>query len=475
MMTLLEKSAFEEKVSRAIRIAGLLVLAGVSLGATLGVYALLNPWLFSVFIDISQYEATPFFLGFYLPSFVMIIAFGYIFATTHRLERTDLWHVAPFSVLCLLCVVLSALSPFNILAFMGGFLALVAVVFSHTKPAFKTLWKREACFLVEAGSLLVASSSSLFLLMWLISQFVPTYSAGFAGAGAYYLSALLIMEALSFLTFFVISIFCSRSANTGFCGILGLVSGVAFSVIAIQNQYFYINVSAYMGVFLVGAGIAFILFGALIYIKLFLSQAASPTVLMSSFVFRGKYCPSCGEAWTDPARTVCSSCGQSLNWRPEVPFCPYCGRLVSKGVQTCPHCKEDVGSRPVSYSLRKLEKKEIWSIDRGSKMQRVLRVIAKRFPLTSKELVYVIILTFAFAFVSFIGYIRSEPHPEYAEYGFYLVHYGFPFEWIAVTTKIGAAGRATISLAALALDIVTYFVVAFLIVWGILKIIDYKH
>jgi hypothetical protein len=230
-----------------------------------------------------------------------------------------------------------------------------------------------------------------------------------------------------------------------------------------------------MGVFLVGAGIASIFFGALVYVRLFLSQTASPTVLMSSFVFRGKYCPHCGEPWTDSARTMCSSCGQSLNWRPEIPFCPYCGRLVPKGSQTCPHCKEDVGSRPVSYSLRKLEKKEIWSIDRGSKMQRTLRAVAKRFPLTSKELVYVIILTFAFAFAIFIGYVRSEPHPEWAEFGFFLIHYGFPFEYIAITTKIGAAGKATISLTALALDFATYFVVSFFIVWGILKIIDYMR
>jgi len=475
MMVLLEARATEEKVSRTIRVAGLLVLAGVTLGTTLGVYALLNPWLFSVFIDISQYEATPFFLGFYLPSFVIIVALGYVFATTQRLEKSDLWHVAPLSVLCLLCVVLSALSPFNILAFMGGFLALIAVIFAHTKPAFKTLWRREACFLVEAGSLLTASSSSLFLLMWFISQFVPTYSAGFAGAGAYYLFVMLMMEALSFLVFFVISTFCSRSAHTGFCGLLGLVVGVTFSVIALQNQYLYINASSYLGVFLVGAGIAFTLCGALIYVELFLSQVASPVVLMPSFLFRGKYCPYCGELWVDSARTLCSSCGRSVKWRPEVPFCPYCGRLVSRGFQICPHCNEDVASTPVYYSLRKLEKKELWRIERETKLQKVLRTVSEYVPLTLKEYVYVIILTFVFAFASFIGFIRTEPHPNPDYAGFFLVHYGFPFEWIEIITSIAYAGRATILLGALILDLIAYFLLAFVIVLGLLKIADYMR
>jgi len=473
MITLIEASPTEKKISRTIRISGLLVLAGASLGTTLGVYALLNPWLFSAFVDISQSEATPFFLGFYLPSFVIIVALGYVFATTQRVEKLDLWHVAPLSVLGVLCVVLSALSPFNILSFLGGFLALNAVIFAHTKPAFKTLWKREARFLVETGSLLVASSSSLFLLMWFISQFMSTYSPGFVGAGTYYLYTLFVMETLSFLTFFAISSFCSRGVHSAFCGMLGLVAGVTFSVIAIQSQYFYINASAYMGAFLTGAGIAFTLFGALIYVKLFLSQAASSVVLMPSFLFRGKYCPNCGAPWTDQARTVCSSCGLSWKLRPEVPFCPYCGRLVVKGVQTCPHCREDVGSVPVYYSLRKLEKKEIWSVDKGSTVKRALRTISKYVPLTFREFVIVIILTFAFVFVSFVGYIKTEPHPYLPD--FLIVHYGFPFEWLQVLFAVGYAGKPEVSLVALGLDFVFYFVLAFFVVLVFTKLADYMR
>lgn len=481
MKALLKTTAAEGKAYTTIRVAGLLVLVGAFLGTTLGVYALLNafnplnPWLFYVFIDISQSEVMPFFLGFYLPSFVLIVSIGYVFATTRRLERSDLWHVAPLSVLSLLSVVLSALSPFNILSFIGGFFALIAVILVHTKPAFKTLWKREACFLVEAGSLLVSSSSTLFLLMWLISQFVPTYSVGFAGAGTYYLLALLIMEALSFLAFFIIPSFCSRGAHNGFCGMLGLVAGVAFSLIAIQNQYFYINASTYLGAFLVGAGIALTFSGALIYVKLFISQVASPVVLMPTFIFRGKYCPYCGEPWTDPARTLCSSCGRSLKWRPEVPFCPYCGRLVSRGLQICPHCKEDVGSRPVYYSLRKLEKKEMWAIERESKLQRALRTISDHIPLTLKRFVYVIILTFVFAFVAFISHTRSEPHPILGAYRFLLIHYGFPLEWLEITTTIGYLRGATIVWAALVLDFIMYFLLAFVIVFGIAKFVDYMR
>jgi hypothetical protein len=474
MMVSLKMNVTEEKGLRTIRVAGLLVLAGASLGTTLGVYALLNPWLFSVFVDISQYEAMSFFLGFYLPSFVLIVALGYVFATTHRLG-SNLWHAAPLSVLGFLCIVLSALSPFNILAFIGGILALTAVIFTYTKPAFKTLWRREASFLVETGSLLVASSSSLILLMWFISNFLPTYSAGFAGAEAYYLYALFAMTALAFLTFFTISSFGSRGAHTGFFGMLGLVAGITFSFIAVQSQYFYVNASAYLSVFLVGVGILFTLFGALIYVKLSFSQVASSTVLMSSFVFRGKYCPSCGEPWSGAARTFCSSCGQSIKWKPEVPFCPYCGRLLSKGVQTCPHCKEDVGSLPISYSLKKLEKKEMWITKRESKFQRVLRAVNRRVPLTLKEYVYVVILTFAFNFVSFIGFVRVEPHPQWGDLGFYLVHYGFPFEWVEIITSETTAGRTTFSLVSLSLDFLAYFLLAFFIVLGVTKLADYMR
>jgi hypothetical protein len=474
MITVLERSATEEKACRTIRLAGLLVLVGASLGIVLNVYVLLNPWLFSAALDISQYEYAPFFLGFYLPSFVILMALGYFFATIHRLEKLDLWHVAPFSILGILCIVLSAISPFNILSFIGGVLALTAVIFAQVKPAFKTLWKREAGFLVEAGSLLAASSGALFLLMWLVSQFLSTYSTSFAGAGIYFLSALLIIEALSFLTFFVISSFSSRSAPLVFSGVVSLVAGVVFSLVAMQNQYFYINASAYLGAFLVGAGIMLVFFGALIYIKLFLSQVASPVVLMPSFLFRGKFCPSCGEPWTNPAGTVCPNCGQSLQWRPVVLFCRYCGRLVPKGVQTCPHCKEDVGSQPIQYSLRKVEKKEIWSVARETPMQRVAQTISRNVPLGLKEIVWAVILAFALAFIAFIGYIRAEPHPDpqLAIRGYFIVKYGFPLEWLQIVTSAGAAGRATFFWGYLILDFIIYFVLAMVVVVGATKLAD---
>jgi hypothetical protein len=471
MMALIETRTTEERASRTIRVAGLLVLAGSSLGTTLSVYALLNPWLFSVFIDISQYEAMPFFLGFYLPSFVIIIALGYVFATTRRLERMDLWHVAPLGILGLLCIVLSALSPFNILSFMGGFLALTAIIFAQAKPAFKTLWKREAAFLLEAGSLLVAASSSLFLLMWLINQFMPTYSPSFGTIGAFNLDSLLTTEALSFLIFFAIFRFGFRSALTSLCGMLGLVSTATFSLIAIENRFFYANASAFLGAFLAGTGIVFVFGGALIYFKLFLYKATSPVVLMPSFVFRGKYCPYCGEPWTDQARTVCSSCGHSLKWRPEVPFCPYCGRLISKGIQTCPHCKEDVASRPIIYSLAKLEKKEIWGLERESSIEKALRVMSEHIPLTLKEYVYVVLLSFSFAFILFVSYVRTEPHPQYVG-RYFLVHYGFPFEWLEITTSISAGASARFLLDALILDGILYFWLAFGIILGLAKFFE---
>lgn len=333
----------EEKLLRIVRVGGYLVIGGVLTGATVGVYALLDRELFSAFIKISQYEATSFYLGVCLPSFVITAAAGYIFATMPELEIADLRRATPLSLLSLLCLALSSLSLFNLLSFAGGFLALTAVILAYTKPTFKAASRKEACFLVETGALLVASFSTLFLLMWLTSRLLLTYSAGLFWAGFYSLYLLLAMQIMSLLMFLAVPILCFRGANTGLCGALTLTISIALSVLAIGNRFVYFNASVYLGVSMVGAGITFALAGALIYVKLFASSVVSPPILIPSILQRGRYCPYCGGIRADLSQNFCTRCGRKPTWRQGAPFCPYCGRVVRSGVRTCPHCHEALG------------------------------------------------------------------------------------------------------------------------------------
>ena len=55
--------------------------------------------------------------------------------------------------------------------------------------------------------------------------------------------------------------------------------------------------------------------------------------------------------------------------------------------------------------------------------------------LTSKDLVYVAILTAFLTFVSFIIHVRAE---EGAIEGFVVVYFGFPLEWFRINANIGA-------------------------------------
>ncbi len=337
------KEEGREELLRIVRVGGYLVIGGILMGATFGVYALLNRVVFSALINISQYEATGFFLGVCLPSFVITAAVGYMFATMPRLEIADLWRATTLSVLSLLCLVLSSLSLFNLLSFVGGFLALTAVIAAYTKPTFRALSRREACFLVQTGAMLVASFSTLFLLMWFLSRFFPTYSTGLFGAGSYYLNLLLMMQVMSFLMFFAVPFLCFQDTNTGLCGGLGLIISIALSVMAVKNRYVYFNASVYLGVFMVAAGIISSLVGALTYLKLFSSSMVPPTIPTPSVLYLGRYCPYCGEMLADLTQNFCASCGRRPTWRQGAPFCPYCGRVVPNGVRTCPHCHEALG------------------------------------------------------------------------------------------------------------------------------------
>jgi len=458
-MVLSKRREIEQKPLTILKTGGYVVLLGIFIGVTLGAYSLFNTHLFLIFINISQYEATLFFLGVYLPSFVTIVALGYVFATTPKLEKLTLWHTAALCTLVILCLALSALSILNFLSFLGGVLALIAVILAHTEPTFKAFWKREACFFVETGTMLIASSSMLFLLMWAISRVLQTYSIGVYEANYSYPYMLLMIGILSLLTFFVTPSLCLRGLNRGLCGILSLAISVLSFVTIIQNQYVYFNPSAYIGAFLAGIGSILTLCGALIYIKLSISGATSlPPSLEPSFLYQGKYCPYCGEPWMNPDQDFCSACGRNLKWRLRTSFCPYCGRLTSKGLRNCPHCKEGIWNMPIYVSLKKREEIEFVKRRRLGMLRRVLEILFEHADVGLKKFVYISILTFLFAFMSFAFYIRKEFE---AIHGFLVLSYGFPLEYL----EVSALSRS-ITWAALILDFILYFLLAFSIVYG---------
>jgi len=333
----------EAKLLRVVRLGGYLILAGTFIGFSLGVYALFNPKLFSATISISIYEATSFFLSVCLPSLIFTAVVGYVFATMPRLRNVDLRRVTLLSVLSLLCLALSSLTLFGLISFPGGLLALTATLIAHMKPTFKFFTRREACFFVEMGALLVASFSVLFLLIRFISVLFPTYAMGLLPGLGYYDPVLVptIVTIVAFLAFFMAPVLYSHGVDTRLCGELFLVISAALAVMGIMYKYAYFNASVYLGVLMEGVGILLILVGALVNIKLSMEKVSTRAFFLPPSSFRrGRYCPYCGILLTDDSSPTCSSCGRSLTWRRGAPFCPYCGRIVPGDARTCPHCNE---------------------------------------------------------------------------------------------------------------------------------------
>jgi len=87
-----------------------------------------------------------------------------------------------------------------------------------------------------------------------------------------------------------------------------------------------------------------------------------------------------------------------------------------------------------------------------------------------KDVVYIGILTAFFSFLSFILYVRTEPTPIY---GVFDLHYGFPLEWLTVTSLVGGTGfkeRIRIEYAALFLDVFLYFLLSIIIVYLVMRL-----
>jgi len=456
-----------------MRIGGYVLLVGILTGITLGMYALFNPRFFLVFLSISEYEAPSFFLGMYLPGLVLIVGVGYVFATRSELSNLGTRRATVLCTLIVLCLTLASLSVFNILTVVGGVIALAAVILAQTQPSFKVLWKREASFLVETGSMLIVSASMLFLLMLVISRFLRTYSAGVYVVGNSYPYVLLAVAVMSFLTFTVTPFIGLSGSKTGLIGILAFATSVSSFVVAIQNEYVYSNPAIYQGLSLLGVGVAMTSAGALVYVKLSLSGELLNTSLNPSFMYKGRHCPHCGASWKDPSHHVCSDCNQNLYSEQSTSFCPHCGRLIHLVAKTCPHCSEDVTSLPVHISFEPFKEK------RG-----LFDRILGSFELSAKEFITIVLLFIIFNFVAYISYVRVESPTVFMDGSLTTRNFGVPLEWLQIVAVwesdpsrnpggylwyLSFQGTR-INYSALILDLTVYFLLAFAFVYSIAKL-----
>jgi len=85
--------------------------------------------------------------------------------------------------------------------------------------------------------------------------------------------------------------------------------------------------------------------------------------------------------------------------------------------------------------------------------------------LTSKDIVYVAILTFLLTFVSFIMHARAELG---AMLGFVVVYFGFPLEWFKINANLGSwystLSKFEILWAGLAVDVIIFVLLSIFLV-----------
>jgi hypothetical protein len=357
----LEEERAIARLSEIIKIGGYLVAGGALVGFSIGIYLIFNNALFSFFkgvICIGQSEVLSYFLSIFIPSFVILVVTGYLFATTLELKRVSLSNIIPLCTLAILCMVFSALSIFYLISFLGGALALMAVIRAHARPRFKNSAERRAFFLMETGAMFVASFSLLSFSMWLISNFFPSYAKGFYEG--YSPFSLLMVGTPSILTFFATSPWSSRGTNAGKCGALGLVMIILSCLFVAQNRYVLSNASAYISVFMLILGYVLSVAGDLTCVRLSFSKPPDPIIAVTaSLLNQGTYCPYCGKPRVTASQSSCSHCGRSLMWTPYAPFCTSCGRLVPTNAQTCPHCLENIGNKLMYFDLEATEEQAI--------------------------------------------------------------------------------------------------------------------
>lgn len=502
----------EENIGRLVdivKIGGYMVGAGALVGFSVGIYMLFDRALFGYLIQVAQFEVLSFFLSVFMPSFIVLIVIAYLLVTTLGLKQINLASVTSLCALSILSIVLSALSIFYFISFLGGFLTLAVSIRAYAKPSFSSSSPGLAFFLVEFGAMFVASSSMLFLLMWGVSNLFVTYAMGFLGS--YSPIALLIVVILSFVVSFAIPFWIRPGTKLALSGTLGLAILFISYLFAIQSRYILFNASAYIGMSLLIAGFALALIGNLMYLRLFFFVPEAP-VVPAMTLLQGRYCPYCGNARVASSQDSCLQCGRSLMWSPNAPFCSSCGKLVPTNAQVCTHCQEDIGNKMICYNLTEAKEHAIvdWSLtESGPKkspvhnrlmkwllrmrpllkpvervllsVKRVFYFLIERMDLTLKEAVLLVILIYVFGFVSFIGFVRVEPSRIDLGPGLiiYLLvsSYGFPLAWLLVRCdvpptylRVKGVYDIVILWPSLALDLILYLLMSLALVYGVKRL-----
>jgi len=483
------------RLSELIKMSGYLIAGGALVGFSVGIYRVFNHAFFGFFVQIAEFEAVNYFLAVFMPSFVILIIIGYLFTTTSGFKELKLSNAMPLCLLSLTAIVLSALSIFYFISLFGGLFILIALVRAYAKPSFTYFSTDLAFFFVEIGAMFVAAFSTLFFLMWAISSFFVTYAVGFLGS--YSPMALFLVGVLSITMFLAVPIWGSNGANSGISALIGFSLSFLWYVLIIQSQYVMFSAPAFIGVVFLFIGSAMTLAGNLMYLSFLFFSPTVPIVPSTSILFKGKYCPNCGSRRTTAVQKLCLTCRRDLMWTPLSPFCSACGKVVPSDSQACPHCFDDIRFKRNQFELAvahehetafklsvKPKKKpsmitagvfKVFGIMRAAVMKpisilnRMLNFVLDWTNLTSKDVVFMIILTYVFAFVAFIGYVRVESAPM--SEGFSLVaFYGFPAEWLRVSTSsypfVYNSGLQ-VMLVFLIADVILYFSAAFLVVYGI--------
>ena len=143
--------------------------------------------------------------------------------------------------------------------------------------------------------------------------------------------------------------------------------------------------------------------------------------------------------------------------------------MVHQNSKNCPHCDEDVTTIPVHVSVKTSKEKGLFS--------RIL----ESFELSVKEFVLVLILLLLFNFAAYLSYVRTEA----TNLGYTIIrHYGISLEWLQIilsgSSRHAQHGEGTviqyglqgvgIAWAPFILDLPFYFLLAFAMVYGTVKL-----
>jgi hypothetical protein len=174
--------------------------------------------------------------------------------------------------------------------------------------------------------------------------------------------------------------------------------------------------------------------------------------------------------------------------------------VIPNNAHACPHCFDDIAYKRSQFELAAAQEHEaalklsakpdkkpsrvavgmsrvfrtlkIAVIKPVSVMNRLFNTMLDRVNLTSKDAVFMMILTYIFAFVAFIGHVRLEsvamPRGQRI-----IAFYGFPVEWLHVATStypiVHNSGIRILPILLIA-DLIIYFAAAFLVVYGIQRL-----